>query len=278
MEAVSYAERPRRRGVVSPARHAAVDATLDAVEFHGDDRLETLVRRAADEQLGVERLVQHSLRDLAVRLDGIERSIADQVDRLTAELAGRMASIERVMAERVAAYETVLRRVVDRMEGMEAQLLDAVEHGDRVVRSQIDAVRARTETVAEQARGVMESAAGDQAAVTRALEDLRHSVEHMGREIGERLGERLAADASPAFREIDGPVPDASVSAAPASDAVSPFPGFVPVTPLPAAAASAPLGDPAEATLVDDDAPPAPATRRTGRRRPSTRQRPLRAR
>lgn len=127
--------------------HTDIDRGRDADPDEG--LLGSLLQRAIGEQIAEQRLIREALTDFDRRLELLERTVADRLTFVEREASDRVDRFERSVSERMLAFETVLKRIVDRLTGAEERIVEAVDHGAQVTRTQLDALRPAIEGAVE---------------------------------------------------------------------------------------------------------------------------------
>lgn len=138
----------------------------------------SLMRRAIGEQIAEQRLIREALTDFDRRLEVLERTVVDRLVSVEREASDRIDRFERTVTERMLAFESVLKRIVDRLAGAEDHIVEAVDHGAQVTRTQLDALRpgieGAVERIADAAEDREEAIAEAVAEAGRHLESTVH--------------------------------------------------------------------------------------------------------
>lgn len=139
----------------------------------------SLMQRAIGEQIAEQRLIREALTDFDRRLEMLERTVSDRLALVEREGSERADRFERSVTERMLAFETVLKRIVDRLTSAEEHIVEAVDHGAQVTRTQLDALRPTVEGAVER---VSEAAADSERVVSEVLAKTGSRLEAMVRE------------------------------------------------------------------------------------------------
>lgn len=110
---------------------------------------DSLMQRAVGEQIAEQRLIRQALTDFDRRLEMLERTVSDRLALVEREASERADHFERSVTERMLTFETVLKRIVDRLTSAEEHIVEAVDHGTQVTRTQLDALRPTVEGAVE---------------------------------------------------------------------------------------------------------------------------------
>lgn len=153
----------------------------------------SMMRRAMGEQIAEQRMIREALHEFDRRVEILERATGDRLFEMERDMAARIEHFEHSFTERMAAFEAVLKRVVDRLGTSEERLIAGLDHNDRIMRAQLDAIRPAFEGMVDRVVEWVEEL--EAANITRQAE-LRASLEGavegaVQQSIGEPLAEAL---------------------------------------------------------------------------------------
>ncbi len=139
----------------------------------------SLMQRAIGEQIAEQRLIREALTDFDRRLEMLERTVSDRLALVEREASERADRFERSVTERMLAFETVLKRLVERLTSAEEHIVEAVDHGAQVTRTQFDALRPTVEGAVER---VSEAADDSERIISEVLAKTGSRLEAMVRD------------------------------------------------------------------------------------------------